>query len=495
MTLRTRLTATLVAVTAAGLLVAGVATFSALRSSALGRVDDQLIASVVPAARLVAGDEEFGPPEGFPENPEVMPGTGVPIPPGPPDDESPILPPGAFGALYDETGAEVRHVSTGFGDVQPDVPELDAAEVSAALASGEPFTAEAIEGSTRFRVAARPLPGGWSIVLALPLTEVQATLTRLVLIEIVVSLAVLAAVALLARRTVGRGLRPLEEIETTAGAIAAGDLTQRIDDDDPRTEVGRLGASLNVMLGRIETAMDEQRASEEALRRFLADASHELRTPLTSIRGYAELFRRGAEDDPGDTALSMRRIEQESERMGILVDDLLFLARSGHDRPIVEESVDLSRIAADAVADARVVAPEREVTLDAPDRVVVTGDELRLRQVAANLLSNAIVHTPETAPVAVTVREDTDHVDLLVRDGGPGMSSEQAAQVFEPFYRADEARERVRPDRAGPAAGSGLGLAIVAAIADAHGGSVSLTTSPGEGATFTVRLPRSQTAH
>jgi two-component system, OmpR family, sensor kinase len=239
------------------------------------------------------------------------------------------------------------------------------------------------------------------------------------------------------------------------------------------------------MLGRIEDAMDEQRASEEALRRFLADASHELRTPLTSIRGYAELFRRGARDDPEDTALAMRRIEQESQRMGVLVDDLLFLARSGHGRPIEHDPVDLARVAADAVHDAVAVDPSRAITLEAPPTLEVAGDEARLRQVLANLLGNALAHTPSGTPVTVGLRNGGGWAELWVTDSGPGLTDQETARVFDAFYRVDPARERTRSE----GRGTGLGLAIVAAIAEAHGGTASVESEPGRGATFTVRLP------
>jgi two-component system OmpR family sensor kinase len=296
--------------------------------------------------------------------------------------------------------------------------------------------------------------------------------------------------AILSLFTVRRGLHPLERIETTAEAIAAGDLSRRVEETNPRTEVGRLGASLNVMLERIEEAMDERRASEEALRRFLADASHELRTPLTSIRGYAELFRRGASDDPADTALAMRRIEQEGERMGVLVEDLLFLARAGQGRPIAHEPVNLVRVAKDAVDDARAVDPTRAVELDAPDPFEVSGDDGRLRQVFANLLSNAITHTSAGTPVTVRVRVDDGWAEIEVSDRGPGLAADEATHVFEPFYRADPVRGRVRAGDGGDdEQGTGLGLAIVAAIAEAHGGGVGVTSEPGDGATFRVRLP------
>jgi two-component system OmpR family sensor kinase len=302
----------------------------------------------------------------------------------------------------------------------------------------------------------------------------------LLLIEALVAAGVLLGLAALSLWTVRKELRPLERIEETAGAIAAGDLSRRVDVVDPRTEVGRLGLSLNAMLAQIERAFDERRASENRLRRFLADASHELRTPLTSIRGYAELFRRGAGARPEDLATSMRRIEEEAARMGVMVDDLLLLARLDQGRPMELAAVDLSAIASDAVADARTVHGGRQISVDAPDRLEVPGDEARLREVVANLLSNALEYTD--GAIEVSVRADTGSALFEVADHGTGLSEEQRAHVFEPFYRADPARTR----RSG---GAGLGLSIVSAIVAAHAGSVSIEETPGGGTTFRVSLP------
>jgi two-component system, OmpR family, sensor kinase len=282
------------------------------------------------------------------------------------------------------------------------------------------------------------------------------------------------------------GLRPLEGIGTTAGAIAAGDLSQRVAPADERTEVGRLGLSLNAMLIQIEAAFDERRASEDRLRRFVADASHELRTPLTSIRGYAELFRRGAGSRPEDLEKSMARIEAEASRMGVLVDDLLLLARLDQGRPLERDPVDLGAIATEAVDAARAVDPERPIDVAVEGRGAMVGDGGRLRQVVDNLLDNARVHTPEGTPIHVRVRGEDDGVVLTVTDEGPGLSAEAAARVFERFYRGDPARSR-------QTGGAGLGLSIVSAIVDAHGGSVAALENNGEetsaGATFRVRLP------
>ena len=253
--------------------------------------------------------------------------------------------------------------------------------------------------------------------------------------------------------------------------------------------MGRLGIALNAMLSRIEAAMDERRASEEALRRFLADASHELRTPLTSIRGYAELFRRGAGASPEDTALAMRRIEQESERMGALVDDLLFLERAGRGRPVSREPVDLSGVVTDAVHDSIAADRSRKIELDVPSGLVVVGDEARLRQVFANLLSNAREHTPAGTAVDVRVRTESGWAVVVVEDHGPGIGPEHLPHIFEPFYRVDPSRGRSAGEMNDEGSGTGLGLAIVAAVAVAHGGRIEVSSEPGVGTTFTFRIP------
>jgi two-component system, OmpR family, sensor kinase len=278
------------------------------------------------------------------------------------------------------------------------------------------------------------------------------------------------------------GLRPLTGMRKTAEAIAAGDLSMRVAPADDRTEIGRFGQALNTMLGRIERAFAERQASEDRLRRFVADASHELRTPLTSIRGYAELFRRGAATRPDDLAKAMHRIEDEAARMGVLVEELLLLARLDQGRPVDRQPVDLTALARDAVADARVVEPARPLELDTNGPVRVTGDAVRLRQVLDNLLANVRTHTPPETAAAVRVRADDGHAVLEVADRGPGMSEDESARAFERFYRVDASRSR-------DSGGVGLGLSIVSAIVTAHGGEVQVRSAPGEGATFTVTLP------
>jgi two-component system OmpR family sensor kinase len=389
-----------------------------------------------------------------------------------------------------------------------DLPDVDA-EVVVDLLTGDRgarrpgdvpvTTVESADGDNAWRITAAELTSGLVLVVGDDLDRDDQVIGQLVLIEVVVGLIVLAVLGLAGYWLVRSSLRPLTAVERTAQAIAAGDLSQRVPPGDGRTEVGRLSQAINGMLARIESAFraqraseEQARASEERMRRFVADASHELRTPLTSIRGFAELYRQGAVGSPEETARLMQRIESEGSRMGVLVEDLLQLARLDQQRPLVLTPVDLAEVAGDAVHDARVLQPERPVGLHLEDSLtevpVVLGDEARLRQVVGNLVTNALVHTPPTAAVTVSIGEDTsdggDRVVLRVADQGPGMPPEDAARVFERFYRADASRSRV-------AGGTGLGLSIVAALVAAHGGDVALDTAPGRGAVFTVRLPRS----
>jgi two-component system OmpR family sensor kinase len=280
------------------------------------------------------------------------------------------------------------------------------------------------------------------------------------------------------------GVRPIKQMTDTATAIADGDLFRRVPDVTPGTEAGELGDALNRMLGTIEQAFDDRTRSEDRLKRFVADASHELRTPITTIRGYAELYRSGALDDASELDEAMRRTEQEAVRMGGLVDDLLHLARLDQGRPIERAPVDVAQLARDAVRDAQAVEPERPIHVDADRPVVVSGDEARLRQVLANLVTNAVVHTEPGTPVTVRATRVGDDAVIEVADRGAGMEPDVAARVFERFYRADPSRARHR-------GGSGLGLAIVEATVTAHGGTVHLDTAPGQGTTVRVVLPLS----
>ncbi|WNV75097.1 HAMP domain-containing sensor histidine kinase [Geodermatophilus sp. DSM 44513] len=386
----------------------------------------------------------------------------------------------------------------------PTVTGADARELVAG--TGRPVIVEGRDGTT-WLLESRDVGGGVTAVAGVDLDSDDRLLARLVALQVVVGLVVLLLLGSAAYVLVRNSLRPLTEVERTARAIAAGDLSQRVPAGDERTEVGRLSLALNGMLTRIERSFRAQQASEEQarasetrMRRFVADASHELRTPLTSIRGFAELYRQGAVGSPEETARLMQRIESEGARMGVLVEDLLQLARLDQQRPLTITPVDLAEVAGDAVHDARAVQPDRPIALHLDEWLsevpVVLGDEARLRQVVGNLVTNALVHTPPTAPVTVRVSDEPAPADapsdgddggvvvLQVADGGPGMAPEDAARVFERFYRAD-------PSRARTAGGTGLGLAIVSSLVAAHGGTVHLDTAPGRGAAFTVRLPRS----
>jgi two-component system, OmpR family, sensor kinase len=458
--LRTRLLLGLLGLVSVGLVASNLLTYQFLQSFLMARLDEQVQAAVDPVASRLSVGEQGSPP---------LSRTAVPG--------------GTYGAVVERDGRVV--LSRPFGYEGDDLDSLPQPRLTVADLSREgPFTTAAIEaGAPGFRVVVIPLrTGDRSLVVAVPMRDVVQTLRRLVVIEVVTTATVLAGVGGLALVVVRAGLRPLEDIGRTAGAIAAGDLGKRVDRAEPRTEVGRLGLSLNAMLTQIQSAFEARRASEDRLRRFVADASHELRTPLTSIRGYAEMFRRGVSERPEDLATAMRRIEEESARMGVLVDDLLLLARLDQGRPLERLPVDLTRVAADAVHDAQAVEPGRPIALEGPRTAVVLGDELRLRQVASNLLANARQHTPPTTPVRVGVHLSNGSAVLEVADDGPGLSPEDAARVFERFYRADASRTR-------NLGGTGLGLSIVAAVATAHGGRASVESVPGAGACFRVELP------
>ncbi|HEV8373363.1 MAG TPA: HAMP domain-containing sensor histidine kinase [Actinomycetota bacterium] len=479
--LRGRLLLAMLALVAAGLLASGVATWLALRSFLVGRVDQELAAARLQVAEAVGtggpaalgaferqGAARLGLDSGWVE---VSSGGRrlrlVPLDPANPRHERGWQGPPWLGR-------------DGAGRAPPELPDDLPDRVVRLTVQPEGHR------GVPYRVQAGPVAGGDLVVaVAVPLSGVFETLGRLILVEALASAAVLVGLGLLALRLVRLGLRPLDDIAATAGAIAAGDLSRRVGPAEPTTEVGRLGLALNAMLGQIEAAFAERRASEARLRRFVADASHELRTPLTSIRGYAELFRRGADARPEDLATTMQRIEEEAERMGGLVDELLLLARLDQGRPLQRAPVDLAVVAAEAVEQARVIDPERPLELDTDGPVVVLGDQQRLRQVAANLLANVRMHTAAGTAARVEVSAGDGRGVLEVVDHGQGLSQEQAARVFDRFYRTDPARARSK-------GGAGLGLSIVAAIAQAHGGRASVASAPGRGARFRIELPLAQ---
>jgi len=464
--LRARLLITSVVLVAAGLVVANVATYRLLSNFLLHRVDDQLVTAQGPVldALQFGGDVQGHRTPTF------------------------LVPLGTYAEVRDGSGAPLVWKFFGYenkANLRPECPR-DLPGSASSMQEGPTFftTTPAGGGSPTYRAVATalsPIPG--TLIVAIPLTEVSATLDRLLVVELMVSGIALLLVAGFALWLVRLGLRPLEGIGATAGAIAAGDLSRRIEPATERTEVGRLGLALNAMPAQIEAAFEERRASENRLRRFVADASHELRTPLTSIRGYAELFRRGADSRPEDLAKSMQRIEAEAARMGVLVDDLLLLARLDQGRPLEREPVDVARIVEEAVESAHAVEPDRPIDLEVRGPASMRGDEGQLRQAVDNLLDNVRVHTPASSPVRVTVGREDDAVLLTVADQGPGLQSEVANRAFERFYRGDPSRSRSM-------GGAGLGLAIVAASVEAHGGTVTVRSEEGAGAAFEVRFPR-----
>ncbi|HYA68718.1 MAG TPA: HAMP domain-containing sensor histidine kinase [Acidimicrobiales bacterium] len=376
-------------------------------------------------------------------------------------DPAPVLP----AHLPVETHLPAHSFGQGHGPYVPDRPSF---EVPAHGKKGFVYRAQAVA-----------IPGG-TLVTAESLVPTLATLASLTHVELIVSAAVILALVVLVLATVRFGLRPLDDMTVTAGAIAAGDLTRRVRPDDDQSEVGRLGRALNGMLSQIQAAFDERSRSESRLRRFVADASHELRTPLTSIRGYAELLRKGALDEEEGRRRAALRIEHEAQRMSVLVDDLLLLARLDQGRPLERSSVDLGAVMADAVEAARIADSDRVVSLECGSTVRVLGDPVRLRQVADNLLRNALVHTPPGTPVRVRVDHDATRAIVSVADEGAGIEPEAAGRVFDRFYQGSEART---------GSGSGLGLSIVSALAVAHGGRAFVESTPGRGACFVVELP------
>ena len=325
------------------------------------------------------------------------------------------------------------------------------------------------------------------VVIGMPLTDVDASVDRLVLVVSIATITVLLVLGMLAVWVIRLGLRPIDTMTRTARAIAAGDLSQRVPRAASGTEAGQLSDALNAMMASIEGAFETQRRSEERLRQFIADASHELRTPVTTIRGYAELFRTGGLDDPDALASALRRTDAEAGRMGALVEDLLVLARLDQGRPLSSEPVDLGVLAVDAAADAGAVQPARPITVDVREGVVVHGDEARLRQCVGNVVRNACVHTAEDVPVHLRVTREDHQAVVEVRDEGAGMPPEVAARIFERFYRADPSRSR----RAG---GAGLGMPIVRSAVHAHGGEVTVHSALNLGTTVRIMLPLSPRA-
>jgi two-component system OmpR family sensor kinase len=474
MSLRVRLLSGVLAITAVGLLAAGAGTYLALRSFLLDRVDAQLM-----AARAAVG-------RGLRQSPTSTIDTTT---------LNQVAPPVAFVEVRNAAGRVVAvHVASSLSGSSPE-PRLPAVlHPPPAPGSGVPsreravqFDTPAVSAAGRYRVLVSSLPASAGVlIVAVSLDDVTATLGRLVRVELLIAAGLLAGLAVAAFWLLRRALRPLERMAEVAGTIAQGDLDVRVSPAEQRSEIGRLGLALNGMLERLEDAFARRDRSEAQLRRFVSSASHELRTPLTSIRGYAALLRRGARHHPEDLEKSISRIESEATRMAGLIDDLLLLARLDEQRPLGRTRTDLALIAREAADDARARDPERPITVDAGRPVMVIGDEPRLRQIVANLLENAQVHTPAKTPVRIEVVVRDQMAVLAVIDTGPGIDPEQAGHVFERFYRGTPPGSG---DTAPRTAGSGLGLAIVQTIAEAHGGSVAVSSRPSEGARFEILLP------
>ena len=465
LSLRARLILAVITLGAVGLVAADIATYSSLSSFLISRTDSTLDQSHMQAAQSVGESDfhggGFGPGPGLNEYIQLRSLSGA------------VIATDANNRLPDGT--------------TPPAPKLPAS-ISLPQASGggdrvRYFTVSAVKGGDRYRVRAsiEANQPNAILIVATSLRDVDGTLHRLLWIELLVTGLVLAGIVVVGLWVVRLSLRPLDAIGATAAAIAGGELSRRIERADDMTEVGRLGLALNAMLAQIESAFRAQEASERKLRRFVADASHELRTPLTAVRAYAELFTRGAATRPDDLERSMTGITRESERMSLLVDDLLLLARLDEGRPLAQAPVALDEVVQEAVETARMVDPERPLDAEI-EALDVVGDGERLRQIVDNLLANVRSHTPAATPVHVRLARSGASARVTIADVGPGMTAEQASHVFERFYRADESRARA-------SGGVGLGLSIVAAVAEAHGGAVSVESTLGEGSAFHVDIP------
>jgi two-component system OmpR family sensor kinase len=474
MSLRLRLLLAVGAVALLALVAAGAVTYRQLSSYLYSRLDETLDQEHFAIERFVKGDGR-GPHGG---------GGGHGDPGGPVSGA-----PGAYFTVLDSSGEPVGEQRPAYVPGGKSwTPKLPTSFTGMRDDDGPGgahtyLTVGSVEsGGPSFRLRAERLSDGETLVVGNVLTDVESTLNKLLTVEALVTIAALAAAGALGWWLVRRGLRPLTEVQTTADAITAGDLDRRVPGDESNTEVGHVARALNSMLSRIQAAFSERDATEEKLRRFVADASHELRTPLAAVSAYAELFERGARERPEDLARVMSGIRLETARMGRLVEDLLLLARLDEGRPLEREPVNLVGLALEAADTSRTVSAAWPVSVDADGPVEVLGDEERLRQVFDNLLSNVRAHTPTGTATRITVRSDDGFAVVGVADDGPGLTDADAQRIFERFYRVDPSRSREH-------GGAGLGLGIVAAIVGAHGGDVDASKTPGGGATFTVRIP------
>jgi two-component system OmpR family sensor kinase len=484
MTLRLRLVLAIVGLTTVGLAVFGVTTYRLYARSQYLRLDQQLRDSIPLVVGTLSDKAECGISRSSPPGEvnrsssnggidRTKVGAYRPEP-------GATVSPTTYAELRDASGAIVCNIAL---RDSTDGPSL-ATAVTLDGRTEVLYSTGGLESSTRWRVlvtSSDDVATGQSVVVAVPLSDVTDALHRLILIETAAGASLLAALAISSWFVMRRALRPLEHMASSARSITAGDLSERVSPANSSTEVGQLGLALNTMLDEIETAFNEREATEHRLRQFLADASHELRTPLTSIQGFAELFRLGGGTHPAvDQAVMMRRIEEESVRMKGLVEDLLLLARLDQTRPAVRAEVDLAVLAADACTDAAAASPGRSISLDAPAPVVVQGDPDHLRQAVANLVTNAIRHTPPGAAIEVSARIADGRAELRVRDHGPGLAPDALAHAFDRFWQADRART---------GSGAGLGLSIVSGIAQEHDGTVEVANAADGGAVFIISLP------
>jgi two-component system OmpR family sensor kinase len=480
-TLRGRLIAGLLTLLLVACAAVGIVTYIALHGALMSQVDQQL----ANASQRYAHCEEGGAQDG--QDQENVPGGGPPHPPPCQPGEILGLMPGTFTAMISHGKVSDSHVTLGHCHLTA----ADHVTLTALPANSQPIT-RSLSSLGPYRLTATPAPKNATLITGLPLASVNSTLRNVEIAEIMVFAAALLLTGFIGTEFVRRSLRPLRRVAATATRVtelplASGEVTlpDRVPDADPRTEVGQVGSAFNRMLGHVEAALARRAASETRLRRFAADASHELRTPLAAIRGYAELARRHPGPVPDDIAHALDRVESESARMSVLVDELLLLAQLDAGRPLAKEPVDLTRLAIDATSDARAASPDHRWLLELPDEPVhVLGDEHRLHQVLANLMSNGAKHTPPGTAVtaAVTPGEDPGTVRLSVTDDGPGIPGELQPALFERFVRGDSARSN-------GGASTGLGLAIVQAVTSAHGGTVGVTSQPGR-TSFTITLPR-----
>lgn len=467
--LRTKLVAITALLTFAAVTVTGLLSVLLLRNSLIQRMDNEIKDSAQTVVEIIYSGNQNGT---NPDNELLR----------------------TYGAIVNSDNVVTGKTASSDGRDTPKLSAYSLKELRSHSSQGFYVKGTAVD-SPGWRVIVYDLQGepGSTLVVGQSMQSVEDVSNNTASLISTIGLFTTLAITLIAHMVVTRAFSPLKRVERTAATIAAGDLSQRVEVENPFTEIGRLSRSLNAMLAHIEQAFAAQAQTEASMRRFISDASHELRTPLVTIRGYSELYRQGAMKRDEDVASAMGRIESESKRMGHLVEDLLTLARADEKRPLDLEPLDLYILAHDAAMDARVTAQDRTVRVvglkngEGPRSAPVVGDDARLRQVIANLVTNAIRYTPAGTPIELAVGVQNDGLSspnavLEVRDHGPGISEADQARIFERFYRSDESRQR-------ETGGTGLGLAIVAAISAQHGGSVRLTTTPGGGATFTLLLP------